>query len=317
MSKILKISIIIVVLLLIVAAIGFMYVTNIGKGSKAGVSPAGYSMVEANGYTFSTKISGDKNGTPVILLHGFPESSAIWKELIVDLNAKGYYTIAPDQRGYSHQARPEDVSEYHIDHLVADVIALADALGIEKFHLVSHDWGSAVGWQLASDHPNRLMSFTSLSIPHLAAFSRAYSEDSLQHEASGYIRNFQTNRLPEYMMAKNDYEVMRSIWSEHNEKEIASYIDLFSQEGALTSAINWYRANYDSFVKGFDTGQIKVPTLFIWGKNDKAVKRSGIEWTEPYMKDYYRFVEVDAGHWLMQESYDQVQSEIVDHLEKF
>ena len=316
-NKTLKISAFIVLVIFAGLAFVYMYVSKVGRGSNEGILPTGYTLVEANGYSFTTKLSGDKQDIPVILLHGFPESSVIWNRLTADLTYMGYYTVAFDQRGYSFKARPDEASQYEISHLASDVIAMADALGIKEFHLIGHDWGSAVGWQVASDYPARLKSFTSLSIPHLAAFSRAYIEDSIQHTSSKYIRDFQTNKVPEYMLAKNDYEVLRSIWSAHDEDEIASYINLFSQEKALSSAINWYRANYNLFVKGFDTGKIDVPVLFIWGNEDKAVQRSGVEWTKSYVSDYYRFVEVNAGHWLMQESYEEVQKEIVQHLEKF
>jgi pimeloyl-ACP methyl ester carboxylesterase len=316
-GKILKISAVTILLLLLALLLGFIYMNKIVIGSNVGTLPAGYSLIEANGYAFSTKISGDKQDIPVILLHGFPESSVMWKKLMSDLNKIGYYTVAPDQRGYSYKARPDETAQYQISHLANDVIAIADSLGINKFHLIGHDWGSGVGWQIASDYPERLRSFTSLSVPHLEAFSRAYKEDSLQYMASDYIRNFQTKKIPEYMLAKNNYQVLKSIWSEHEEEEITSYINLLSQTNALTSAINWYRANYNMFSKGFNTGRIDVPVLFVWGNKDSALKRSGIEWTEDYVTNYYRFAELDAGHWLIQESYEKVQKEIVSHLEKF
>lgn len=316
-NRILKTSGWVISTILLFVFTGFMYLNKIVVGSNVGALPDGYRLVEANGQAFSIKISGNNQDIPVILLHGFPESSVMWKRLMSDLNKIGYYTIAPDQRGYSYGARPNEISQYQISHLANDVITMADALGIHKFHLIGHDWGSAVGWQIAADNPERLLSFTSLSVPHLEAFSRAYQEDSTQYKASEYMRNFQTKKIPEYMLAKNNYKVLKSIWSKHQEEEIASYVNLFSQKNALTSTINWYRANFDIFSKGFDLGMIDVPVLFIWGNNDSALKRSGVEWTEDYVTGYYRFVELNASHWLIQESYDTVQKEIVSHLEKF
>lgn len=316
-NRILKFSAVATLLILLVLLMGFMYINKTVVGSNTGTLPAGYRLVEANGYVLSTKVSGDNQDIPVILLHGFPESSVMWNRLMSDLNKIGYYTVAPDQRGYSFEARPQEIAQYHISHLAKDVIALADSLGINKFHLIGHDWGSGVGWQIASDYPERLLSFTSLSVPHLEAFSRAYREDSLQYIASGYMRNFQTKKIPEYMLAKNNYELLKSIWSKHQDEEIASYINLLSQKNALTSAINWYRANYNMFIQGFDIGMINVPVLFVWGNKDSALKRSGVEWTEDYVTGYYRFVELDADHWLIQESYEKVQKEIVAHLKKF
>jgi pimeloyl-ACP methyl ester carboxylesterase len=307
----------VIALMLALLLAGAIYINKIAAGSGTGTLPEGYKLIEANGYKFSTKISGNENDIPVILLHGFPESSVMWERLITDLNNIGYYTIAPDQRGYSFAARPEEVNQYQISYLVNDVIAIADSLGIDKFHLISHDWGSAVGWQIAAKYPERLYSFTSMSIPHLEAFSRAYREDSLQFKASGYMRDFQTQKIPEFMLAKNNYEVLKSIWSEHEEDEINSYVNLLSQKDALTASINWYRANFSMISEGTDLGIIDVPVLFMWGKNDDAVAHSGVEWTRDYVSGYYRFVELNSGHWLIQESYDRVQNEIILHLTKF
>ncbi len=316
-NKTLKIMGAILLFLLAVCIIGLIYVNKVAVGSGTGTLPEGYTRITANGYSFSVKISGSKQDTPVILLHGFPESSVMWESLMSNLNKNGYYTIAPDQRGYSFGARPKAVGEYELTHLAKDILSIVDSLGVDKFHLIGHDWGSIVGWQIAADNPERLLTYTSLSVPHLTAFSRAYREDSLQFKASRYVRNFQVKKIPEFMLARSNYKMLRSVWREHQEKEIHSYLDLFSQQNALTSALNWYRANFKLIAEGKDIGMIKVPVLFIWGKNDFALMRSGAEWTEDYMEDYYRFVELDAGHWLIQESYEEVFNEITDHLGKF
>jgi pimeloyl-ACP methyl ester carboxylesterase len=316
-TRVLKITGGLTIFLLILLLAGAIYINKIVAGSGTGTLPEGYKLIEANGYKFSTKISGNKNDIPVIFLHGFPESSVMWERLMLDLNKIGYYTIAPDQRGYSFAARPEEINQYQISYLATDVMAIADSLGINKFHLVCHDWGSAVGWQIAANYPERLYSFTSMSIPHLEAFSRAYREDSLQFKASGYMRDFQTKKIPEFMLAKNNYEILRSIWSEHEEGEVNSYINILSQKNALTAAVNWYRANFSIISEGTDLGMITVPVLFMWGKNDDAIARSGVEWTRDYVTGYYRFVELNSTHWLIQDSYERVQNEITSHLAKF
>ena len=316
-NRILKIIGAVTFLLISVLLMGIVYFNKIVTGSGEGKIPTGYSLIEANGYTFSTRISGSNQDIPVILLHGFPESSVMWETLMLDLNKIGYYTIAPDQRGYSFGARPLEINQYQFSHLASDVIAIADSLGINKFHLIGHDWGSGVGWQIEAKYPDRLLSFTSLSVPHLKAFSRAYREDSLQFVASSYMRDFQTKKIPEFMLAKNKYELLKTIWSEHQDAEIISYVNLFSQKNALTAAVNWYRANYTLISEGSDIGIVSVPVLYIWGKNDRALLRSGVEWTEDYVSGYYRFVELNSSHWLIQESYEMVQKEITLHLEKF
>jgi pimeloyl-ACP methyl ester carboxylesterase len=313
----LKSMVAILLILLAVSVIAYLYISKVAAGSGTGALPEGYTLIEANGYSFSVKKRGREQAPPVILLHGFPESSVMWEKLTADLNEIGYYTIAPDQRGYSFGARPEAIKEYELALLAEDVLSIADSLGIHQFHLIGHDWGSVVGWQVAADHPERLLSYTSLSVPHLTAFSRAYREDSLQFEASRYVRNFQTQIIPEFLLARNNYQMLRSVWREHREEEINAYLDLFRRENALTSAINWYRANYKLIAEGKDIGLIKVPVLFIWGKNDFALLRSGADWTKDYVENYYRFVELNASHWLIQESYEEVFSEITSHLKKF
>jgi pimeloyl-ACP methyl ester carboxylesterase len=307
----------ILLLILFVSLIGVLYLSKVATGSGTGTLPEGYTSIEANNYAFSVKISGRKQDSPVILLHGFPESSVMWEGLMADLNKIGYYTVAPDQRGYSFGARPKAISDYELLYLAKDILSIADSLGIDQFHLIGHDWGSVVGWQIAADHPERLLSYTSLSVPHLTAFSRAYREDKLQFEASSYVRNFQTKKIPEFLLARNDYKMLRSVWKEHQKEEIHAYLDLFSQQNALTSAINWYRANYKLIAEGKDIGVINVPVLFIWGENDFALLRSGAEWTADYVQNDYRFVELNAGHWLIQESYEEVFNEISSHLGKF
>ena len=317
-KKLFKIGSIVFGLIIVVAISGYVYISSVSTGNKEANVPEGYEVIEANGYHFSTRISGNKQHTPVILLHGFPESAQMWTRLMNDLNSKGYYTIAPDQRGYSAGARPLEKEKYQLPALATDVMGIADALGLEKFHLIGHDWGGVVGWQVAADHSERLISYTSLSVPHLDAFVKAYMEDSAQFAASNYIRQILTPKLPEFFLAKNNYENLRlHAWGSHSEDERNAYFNLFSQKNALSCALNWYRANYELFIGGSDMGKVSVPSLFIWGNQDPALKRYGAEATEDFVNAYYRFVELDAAHWLVQEKYEEVYDEISSHLERF
>ena len=317
-KKLFKISSTVFGLIILITIIGYFYISSVGTGNREASVPEGYEVLETNGYRFSTRISGNSQNTAVILLHGFPESAQMWTRLMGDLNSQGYYTIAPDQRGYSAGARPLEKEKYQLPALASDVIGIADALGVEKFHLIGHDWGAGVGWQLAADHPGRLLSFTALSVPHIDAYVKAYFEDSAQFVASNYIRQIRTPKLPEFFLARNDYEVLgKHAWSSHSEEEKNAYLNLFSQKHALTCALNWYRANYELFVGSTDLGKVSVPSLFIWGNNDPALKRYGAEATEDFVSAYYRFVELDAAHWLVQEKYDEVYDEIITHLRKF
>jgi pimeloyl-ACP methyl ester carboxylesterase len=316
-SKKYKVIITTIAIVLVLALLGFIHVRSIATGSEEASVPEDCEVIRANGFDFSVRISGNNQDTPVLLLHGFPESSAMWTRLMSDLNNQGYYTIAPDQRGYSAGARPRETDQYHILHLEKDVLAIADALNIDTFHLIAHDWGSAVGWELATKYPERILSYSCLSVPHLSAFARAYDEDEEQYEASDYMRFFQTKWLPEYVISRNDYQILRETRPSYDEDEMDSYLHLFRQKRALTSAINWYRANFNLFSENRNASKVAVPTLFIWGNRDIALKRSGAEWTKDYVSGYYKFLELDAGHWLIQEAYDTIYSEVMGHLRQF
>ena len=310
--------------LLILAAVSacalagvMLYATQIGNGNLPAADPKGYTTIEANGLSFAVDIRGDKTGTPVILLHGFPESAVMWDKFMDELTAQGYYAIAPNQRGYSAGARPDDVEQYQLKYLTSDVIAIAEQLELKQFHLIGHDWGAAVGWQVAAENPDRVISYAAISVPHIDAFGKAYREDTAQYESSAYIRFFQKPILPEFMMAKNDYERLRSIWSQHDAAEIEHYVGILGQEKALTSAINWYRANFAVFTNGLDVGKVNVPVTFIWGNQDHALKRSGVDDTKNYVEADYKFIEMDAGHWIIQEKYQELTGHLLDHLAKY
>ena len=304
-------------ILLVVLTGTIFYVSSIAKGNLPAIDPQNYKTVKANELHFAVDIRGDKTATPVILLHGFPESAVMWDKFMDQLTANGYYAIAPNQRGYSAGARPDDVELYQLKYLSADIIAIADQLGVEKFHLIGHDWGAAVGWQIAAEHPERVISYGAISVPHIDAFGKAYREDEKQFKSSAYIRSFQKKFLPEFMLAKDDYKSLRTIWSQHQADEIEHYLSIFGQEKALTSAINWYRANFSIFKNGSEIGKVKVPVTFIWGKRDQALKRSGVADTENYVEGDYQFIEIDAGHWVIQEKYQQLTEHLLTHLAKY
>ena len=272
--------------------------------------------IAANGFTFHCRECGPEGGEPVILLHGFPESSRLWTPLLPVLAEAGYRVLAPDQRGYSPGARPEGIDNYRYANLASDVTALADAVGFERFHLVGHDWGAGAGWAVVARSPERIASWAALSVPHVAAFGRAIREDEDQAKRSTYITFFQQPGVAEAALSANDFEGLKNVWSASSEEEKAEYLALFSQPGALTAALNWYRGS-----RGIDPddpevqfGDVTTPTLLVWGNRDQAIGRKGVEDAAAYMKGPYKFVELDAGHWLIQEKPDEVIAELTGHL---
>ncbi len=257
------------------------------------------------------------SGEPIILLHGFPETSIMWANLTERLASEGYRCFAPDQRGYSPNARPKGVENYIYQELASDVIALADALGFGRFHLVGHDWGSVVGWAAILLYPERIHSWTAMSVPHMDAFRSALADDVDQQQRSQYIAFFRTPGQAEKTLTANDFELLRALWASIPSDQVKEYITVFSQPGALTAALNWYRANSFDLEQGYQGalfGPVWHPTLLIWGNQDIAVGRTAVVRTEQYMKGPYRLVELNAGHWLIQEASDRVHREILSHL---
>src|SRR5919109_4099069 len=150
---------------------------------------------------------GPPAGELVVLLHGFPQTSACWTPLLESLAAAGYRAVAPDQRGYSPRARPATVAAYRLPELVADVLAMADRLGTERIHLVGHDWGGVVAWRLAGQHPERVATLTALSTPHPRAFARALV--GVQALRSAYLPVFRAPRLAELLLGARGQRGLR------------------------------------------------------------------------------------------------------------
>jgi pimeloyl-ACP methyl ester carboxylesterase len=255
----------------------------------------------------------ENSGEPVILLHGFPETSHMWEGVLLSLAAKGYRCLAPDQRGYSPGARPEDIKSYGINDIASDVVALADLLGFSKFHLVAHDWGAGCGWTVVQLYPDRVQSWSALSIPHMAAFDRAKKTDPDQQRRSWYMGFFQIPMIPELMIGLATAGNPPSLWKDSSPEEVADYLTVFGSFEGRKATINWYRANRELLVQ---YGDVFLPTLSIWGNQDIAIGRAGVEMTQQYMKGEYTLIELDAGHTLVQEQFERVNHEILNHIQR-
>ena len=274
----------------------------------------GLVRINTGKYTFRARVAGF-GGTRgnLILLHGFPETSVMWIPLIDAAAMAGYQVVAFDQRGYSPGARPEETDAYVITALAGDVLDVAAVVGFETFHLVGHDWGSVVGWNLVLTDASRVKTWSSLSIPHIASFGAAIAEDPDQQQRSSYMLLFRTPWLAEQIFAFNDFELMRGVmYNEHGDAQVEEYLAVFSEPGALTGALNWYRA------AGFDAPMpdlsIKLPYLFIWGNQDPAVGRVAVEGQAQYLPEAYNELELDAGHWLMETHPELVVPAVLSHL---
>ncbi|HZQ28040.1 MAG TPA: alpha/beta fold hydrolase [Acidimicrobiales bacterium] len=270
-----------------------------------------------DGLVFDVLEGGPDDGEGVILLHGFPESAAAYDGITPALNAGGYRTFAPDQRGYSPGARPLDRRAYRVPALVDDVLALADARGLDRFHLVGHDWGGFVAWALATrpEGAARLRSLSVLSTPHPSALTRSFFT-STQALHFWYMGMFQIPRLPERLWLAVGARAMRKGLRDSGMP--AAWVDRYAtrmqEPGALTAAINWYRANLrPSMRKLF--GPIRVPTLYVWSTEDVALVRAPAEGTARYVEAAYRFEVLDGtSHWIPEEASTEVAALLLDHL---
>ena len=272
-------------------------------------------VITTEGFVFTCRVGGlENNGDTIILLHGFPETSRMWKNLIEVLSKNGYKVIAPDQRGYSKGARPSKVEDYRVSKLTRDIFNIADSFDVDKFHLVGHDWGSAVGWSVAASDKDRILTYSALSVPHVDAFSSAMVNDEIQTKKSYYIDLFKIKYLPEFYFKIFNFWNLKKVLSSSDKDEIKSYLKVFSQKDALKSALNWYRATDLGGSKRI--GDIYVPTLMIYGTRDMAIGEKGVDETEKFIKSYYRLKKIDSSHWLIQDSFDVVSNEILDHVNK-
>ena len=264
--------------------------------------------------TFTCRVGGMKNnGDMVILLHGFPETSRMWYDLIKILSINNYRVVAPDQRGYSRGARPLKVSDYKINKLTQDVINLADAFNTNRFHLIGHDWGAAVGWVLSSTNKDKIISYSALSVPHLDAFSDAISNNRIQKKKSYYMKLFRIKYLAEFYFKIFNYHNLKTLWRSSKKKEIESYLSVFSQKNALQATLNWYRAtNLKSTRK---IGNIFIPVLMIYGKRDIAIAEKAVDETINHIKAPYTLKKINSTHWIIQDSFDLVSNYLLNHLE--
>jgi len=266
------------------------------------------------GLTFPVRDGGPAGGEPVILLHGFPEASATWEGITPALHRAGCRTLAPDQRGYASTARPRGSGHYRLEHLASDVLALADSVGAGAVHVVGHDWGGAVGWYLGARHPDRLRSLAVLSTPHPRALA-ASMLGSLQPLRSAYIGLFKLPAVAELVLGSHERALLeRLVRSSGLSPSRAEGVrERMSEPGALTAALDWYRAMSWRDVR--DIGSCRVPTTYLWGTKDRALGRRAADGTCAQVQAPYRFEVLDGiGHWIQHEVPERASELLTDHL---
>ena len=266
--------------------------------------------------TFDVRVDGPDDGRPVLLLHGFPETSASWAKVTPLLTEAGLRTYAPDQLGYSPGARPAEVDAYALPNLAQVTADLMTALEIPRADVVGHDWGAQVAWGLAAWHPDRVRSLTAVSVPHPAAYTAAYRADPEQKERSAYIRLFWQAGKAEEVLLEDDARRLRRMLGPVEatgipDEAVEEYVAVLSAPGALTAALNWYRAMSSTT----RVDPVEVPTTYVWSDGDVAIGRTAAEACTDHVTGDYRFVELSGiTHWIPEQAPEALATAILDRI---
>ena len=261
--------------------------------------------------------AGPKDGAVVVLLHGFPEFWYGWHKQIEPLVAAGFRVIVPDQRGYNLSSKPTGIASYALSELVSDVIAIADQLGQRKIFLAGHDWGAAVAWSAALLHPQRIDKLVVLNVPHPSVMRKFMATRLRQVRRSWYIFLFQLPWLPEAFFSAFHFSVgaralLRSSRpGTFTSEDLAQYRAAWSQPGALTGMIHWYRALFRYPAK-FPDRTVHVPTRILWGERDVFLLPEMAQESLRYCADAGLYTFANASHWLQHEEPVRVSELLID-----
>lgn len=263
--------------------------------------------ISVNGMEMHVVIEG--TGPDVLLLHGFPDSHAIWREQIPALVAAGYRVIAPDLRGFGQSEMSPRVADYRIDNLVMDVACLLDALGIERVRLVAHDWGAAIGWQFAIHHQHRVERYAALSVGHLTC----YATGGLMQKIKGYyIALFQLRGFAEWLFTVWDWALFKRFTRAPH--EYPHWRVAMAPPGRLTAGMNYYRAN-PGLLSPVHRGFVNVPVMGIYSTRDIALVENQMVRSEAYCKAGWRYERLEGvGHWMTTEAPERVNPLLLDFL---
>jgi pimeloyl-ACP methyl ester carboxylesterase len=269
-------------------------------------------QVDVGDLTFDVRADGPADGRPVLLLHGFPETSLSWGAVTPQLTGAGLRTYAVDQLGYSPGARPGEVGAYALPNLAQVTADLMTAMDVPRADVVGHDWGATVAWALAAWHGDRVRSLTAVSVPHPTAFTGAWRSDPEQQERSAYIRLFwQEGKAEEVLLADGARRLRRMYGDAVPAEAVDQYVAVLSAPGALTAALNWYRAMSSSS----PVDAVEVPTTFVWSDGDAAIGRTAAEGCAGNVTGDYRFVELaGVSHWIPEQAPEALATAILDRI---
>jgi len=279
-----------------------------------------HTTIQTNGVNLHVVQAGKPDAPLMILLHGFPDFWYGWRHQIEALADAGLWVWAPDQRGYNLSDKPPNATDYGLDTLATDVIGLIDAAGRDTCLLVGHDWGGAVAWWTANRFPERLQKLAIINTPHHSVFRRTLSKSWAQKSRSAYMMTVRIPRLPEWALSRfNWWYLSRALRRSANPgtfdaEELDQYRAAWSQPGAMTAILNWYRAIGKTQTERPPSWRITVPTMLIWGERDKFfVPGMGQQSIE--MCDDGRLESIpDGTHWVAAEQAETVNRHLIEFL---
>lgn len=277
-------------------------------------------FVETNGVRLHTVQAGPEDGALVVLLHGFPEFWYCWHDQVRPLVNEGYRVVVPDQRGYNRSDKPDGIDAYAIDELAADAVGLLDALDHERARFVGHDWGAAVTWQTLLAHPDRVERGVIVNVPHPAVFNEFVPGRPRQVLKSWYMFLFQLPRIPEFAFSAADWRGLRWFMDTSNREDtftrqdVRRYKEAWSQPGAFTGMLNWYRAAFQTDAAP-PTMTVEPETMVVWGTQDPYLHRDMAPASIDYCTDGRLELVEDATHWVQHERPDRVNELLVEFLD--
>ncbi len=266
--------------------------------------------ITGDGVELNVLDEGD--GPAVLLLHGFPDSARLWRHQIPTLVDAGFRVVAPDQRGFGDSDKPQEIAACGFGHLVADMLAVLDDAGVEKAHVVGHDWGAAVAWALAVLAPERVDRLVTLSVGHPTAFA---SRGIDQRRLSWYMLLFQFEEAEE-LLRQDDWALMREWAASHPDLDHA--LQDLARPGALTAALNWYRASLHPRGDLEQRGTlplVQADTLGVFSTGDDFLVEAQMAESAPYVQGEWRYERIEGvGHWMMLEQPERISALLLDFL---
>jgi len=269
-------------------------------------------LIEANGLQFYVRDEG--SGTPVILLHGFPDTGDLWRKQVPALVQQGFRAIVPDMRGRGRSSKPDAVSDYRLSSIVRDVTGILDALRIERAHVVGHDWGAGVAWLVAALAPERVDRLVAISVGAPGSAARP----TLEAFQKGWYRLlFLFEGVAEDVIQRDDWYLFRLFLA--GAQDTDAYVKTLSEPGALTPALNWYRANLPVQALFGRTGgpqlpMVKADTLGIWSAGDLYLTEEAMTRSEQRVQGRWRYEQLGGSHWVPIDQPDRLNRLLLEFL---